>query len=137
MKHLIEIINTDSEKNIIEEIMGHRQDMTHEQRLEWDIENYKKRLEAKKGSNYEYWNEKHDKMLQNGWNLFLITEQPTRQWSKIFSRHYTSSENHAKKFVEKLRAENNYARIVCGYSKNRQRIKMYSVIFKQKNEKTN
>ena len=112
--------------------MGHRQDMTTEQRLKWDCDNYKKKLEANKGSNYEYWNNKHDELLKNGWDLFLTTETPTRQWSKIFKRFSTSSEEHAKKFVEKLRNEGNYARIVCGYDKNKQRVKMYSIIYKAK-----
>ena len=112
--------------------MGHRQDMTPEQRLKWDCDNYKKKLEANKGSNYEYWNTKHDEILKNGWDLFLITETPTRQWSQTFKRHSTSSAHHAKKFVEQLRNEGNYARIVCGYNKNRQRVKMYSIIYKAK-----
>lgn len=114
--------------------MGHRQDMTPEQRLKWDTDNYKKKLEANKGSNYEYWSCKHEKMLENGWDLFLITETSTKQWSQTFKRYSTSSEEHAKKFVKQLRKQNNYARIVCGYDKNRQRIKMFSVIFKPKNE---
>jgi len=112
--------------------MGHRQNMTIEQRLKWDCDNYKKKLESNKGSNYEYWNTKHDELLKNGWNLFLITETSTRQWSQTFKRHSTSSEHHAKKFVEQLRNEANYARIVCGYDKNKQRVKMYSIIYKAK-----
>jgi hypothetical protein len=112
--------------------MGHRQDMTPEQRLKWGCDNYKKKLEANKGSNYEYWNNKHDELLKNGWDLFLITERATRQWSQTFKKHSTSSELHAKKFVEKLRNEGNYARIICGYDKNRQRVKMYSIIYKEK-----
>lgn len=112
--------------------MGHRQDMTPEQRLKWDCDNYKKRLEANKGSSYEYWSEKHDNMLNSGWDLFLITKTPSRQWGKIFKRHSTSSKEHANKFVDKLRDEGNYARIVCGYNKNSQRVKMYSIIFKPK-----
>jgi hypothetical protein len=112
--------------------MGHRQDMTSEQRLKWDCDNYKKRLEANKGSNYGYWNDKHDELLKNGWDLFLITEKSTRQWNKIFQSYATSSEEHAKKFVQQLRSEGNFARIVCGYEKNRQRVKMYSIIYKSK-----
>ena len=42
MKNLIDIIDTTNEPNIIKNIMGHRQDMTPEQRLRFDIENYKK-----------------------------------------------------------------------------------------------
>jgi CRISPR/Cas system CSM-associated protein Csm2 small subunit len=106
--------------------------MTPEQRLKWDSGNYKKILEANKGSNYEYWTEKHEKMLQNGWSLFLITKTPTRQWNKLFQSNSTSSKEHAEKYIKQLREENNFARIVCGYNKNRQRIKMYSIIFKSK-----
>ena len=110
--------------------MGHRQDMTPEQRLKFDIQNYQRKLVSNKGSNFEYWNDKHEKMLGNGWELFLITKTPTRQWSKIFKRYSTSSVEHAKKFVEQLRSKHNYARIVCGYEKTRQRVKMYSIIYK-------
>lgn len=130
MKPLFEVINTDNEINLIEKIMGHRQNMTNQQRLDWDVESYKRKLEANKGSNYEYWSDKHCKMLQNGWDLFLITEKSTRQGNKIFKSYSTSSENHAKKFVEQLRNNNNYARIVCGYDKNVQRVKMFSIIYK-------
>jgi hypothetical protein len=112
--------------------MGHRQDMTPEQRLKWDCDNYKKKLEANKGSNYEYWNAKHDELLKNGWDLFLITETSIRQSSQTFKRCSTSSENQAKKSVERLRNDGNYARIICGYDKNIQRVKMYSIIYKAK-----
>lgn len=112
--------------------MGHRQDMTPAQRLKFDSDNYKKRLEANKGSNYEYWNNKHDELLKKGWELALITKTATRQWSKIFKEDATSSEQHAKRIVDQLRADGNFARIVCGYEKNMQRVKMYSVIFKSK-----
>lgn len=132
MRSLIQIINTTNEQNVIEQIMGHRQDMTPEQRLKWDCDNYKKKLEANKGSNYEYWSDKHERLLENGWELFLITETSTRQWAQTFKKLSTSSEYHAKKFVEQLRNNGNYARIVCGYDKNMQRIKMYSIIFKPK-----
>jgi hypothetical protein len=106
--------------------MGHRQDMTPEQRLEWDISNYTKRLEANKGSNFEYWNEKHHKLLNNGWDLYEF-----KRGTHI--ELVSNSEEIAKEVVEQLRSENNYARIVCGYIKNRQRNKTYSVIFKKKN----
>lgn len=118
------MVNTDNETNIFDKIMGHRQNMTPEQRLKWDTDNYKKKSEAKKGSNYEYWSYKHKKMLENGWGLFLISK------TSKFKRYSTPFEEHAKKFVNQLREQNNYARIVCGYDKNRQRVRMYSVIFK-------
>ena len=130
MKNLIDIIDTTNEPNIIKNIMGHRQDMTPEQRLRFDIENYKKKLISNKGSNFEYWNDKHEKMLENGWDLFLITHK--RKGIEIYKNYSTSSEDHAKEFVEQLRQEGNYARIVCGYEKTRQRVKMYSVIYKPK-----
>lgn len=113
--------------------MGHRQDMTHEQRFEWDIENYKKRLKARIGRNYPYWNDRYDKMLDNGWELYQIVEKSTRQWSKIFKQYATSSEEHAKKIVCELREKGYRANIVCGYEQNRQRVKMYSIIIKQTN----
>jgi hypothetical protein len=104
--------------------MRHRHNMTAEQKLKWDCDSYKKRLEANKGSNYQYWNNKHNELLMNGWKLFLISENS--------KKHSTSSKYHAIQAVEQLRNEGNYARIVCGYNKNRQRIKMYSVIYKPK-----
>ena len=112
--------------------MGHIQKMTNEQRSKLISYQYNAKKEANKGSNYEYWSDKHEKMLQNGWDLFLITETSTRQWSKIFKQFSTSSEEHAKKFVKQLREQNNYARVVCGYDKNRQRVKMFSIIYKPK-----
>lgn len=113
--------------------MGHRQNMTDKERLKWDIENYSKRLQANKGSNYEYWNEvRHGKLLIDGYALHQFSDKASIQWSVRIKEHSTSSENMAKQVVERLRAEGNYARIVCGYSKNKQRIKMFSVIYKKK-----
>ena len=112
--------------------MGHRQDMTPEQRLKWDSENYKRMLEAKRGHNYQYWNESHDKMLENGWEIFIIAQESTRQWNNVFDRYSTTSEDHAKKIAEKLRTENNCVRIVCGYVKTKQRDKRYTIIYKLK-----
>jgi hypothetical protein len=111
--------------------MGHRQDMTPEQRLKWDTENYKRRLEANKGSNYEYWNDKHEELLKNGWGLYKMTYK-SRNSDSTYEEYSTPAEDLAKEVVEKLRGENNYARIVCGYDKNKQRVKMYSIIYKKK-----
>lgn len=36
------------------------------------------------------------------------------------------------KIAEKLHSEGNYARIICGYDKDRQRNKYFTVIFKPK-----
>ena len=104
--------------------MGHRQDMTPEQRLKWDCDNYKKRLDASKGSNYEYWTEKHDRLLENGWDLASFRD--IEQAIEIYTRY----ESTAKNKVLELRASNNYARIIC--TANRLRVKTYSVIFKSK-----
>jgi hypothetical protein len=113
--------------------MGHRQHMTDKERLKWDIESYSKRLQANKGRNYEYWDEaKHGKLLLDGYSLYKFTDSSTIQWSVRIRITSTSSENMAKKAVKELRETGNYARIVCGYSKNRQRIKMFSIIYKKK-----
>jgi hypothetical protein len=104
--------------------MGHRQDMTPEQRLKWDCDNYKKRLEANKGSNYEYWTDKHDKMLENGWEQFNFKSKCG------YIDFSTTYEDDAKEKVIELRSQGNYARIVC--VTNRIRIKTYHIIFKTK-----
>jgi hypothetical protein len=114
--------------------MGHRQKMTPEERLNWDMENYKKRLQAKRGSNYEYWNEeKHGKLIENGYVFYKFTRTASRQWNITFLKHSTSSEYMAKKVLKELKENGNHARIICGYDKNKQRVKMYSVIYKSKN----
>lgn len=115
--------------------MGHRQDMNPNQRLQWDCDNYKKRLKANKGRNFEYWSDdKHADMLERGWNLYDFKESG-RSWAVIQVKKATSSIATAKEVVTKLRKENNFARIVCGYEKNKQRVKMYSVIYKHKPNK--
>ncbi len=94
--------------------------------IEWRVYQYEKAKIAMRGHNYEYWNEKkHSKMLQEGWNLQKFT-------NRMGERNATSSEISAKEMVEKLRKENYFARIVCGYSQNVQHIKMFSVIYKKK-----
>ena len=108
--------------------------MTIKQRLKFDSDNYKKSLESKRGHNYQYWSEKHNDLLENGWSLFEFTNESSRQWNFIFKRFSTSSEYHAKKHLEQLRADNNFARIICGYDKNPQKVKMYSIIYKPKNK---
>jgi hypothetical protein len=112
--------------------MGHRKQMTDKERLKFDLENYAKRLEANKGSNYEYWNDKTEQLLLNGYSLYQFTENSSIQWGVRIKQESTSSINMAKKAVEELKATSNYARIVCGYNKNKQRIKMFSVIYKSK-----
>lgn len=81
-------------------------------------------------STYPYWNGKYEKLLQNGWNICLIAEQPSRQWGKIFKRHSTSSVGYVERLADKLMGKGNQVKIVCGYDKNPQRIKMYSILYK-------
>lgn len=112
--------------------MGHRQDMTPRQRLEWDVSNYKKRLEANRGSNYQYWNQSYNLLLDKGYDLYdfrLNRFHTSRNNCEAFS---TSSEEIAKEVIIKLRQLGYYARIICGYDQNIQRIKMYSIIYKKK-----
>jgi len=106
--------------------MGHRQQMNDAQRLDWDVMQYKKRLESQKGSNYAYWNTSFDNMLDNGWELVTFVDRFKN------TEYATSNEDKAKAVVKALRSEEHFARIVCGYSQNKQRIKMYSVIYKKK-----
>jgi hypothetical protein len=74
---------------------------------------YERMKAANRGHNYEYWNEKkHGEMLKNGWDLYKMPSKMD------ISSYATSSEYHAIEVVEKLRTENNYARIIAGYEKN-------------------
>lgn len=105
--------------------MGHLQNMSDKQRINFLLDGYKRKLEANKGHNFEYWNDKHDKMLESGWVLLY----------DIFFKphtHFTYYESEAKEIVNNLRKEGNFARIVCGYHKDKQRIKTYSIIYKSK-----
>jgi hypothetical protein len=100
--------------------MGHLKNMTEGQRLKFFSWSYKTMLESRRGHNYEYWSEKHDELLENGWKMFEFKHRAEA----------SSSENIAKNKVDELRQSGHYARIVCGLQKNVQRIKMYSIIYK-------
>lgn len=103
--------------------MGHRQDMTDKQRLDWDSWSYKRKLEESKGHNYQYHTDDLEKKwLANGYDFYEFKD----------GKEATSSENIAIKAVEALRADNHYARIICGRTKVVQKIKYFSVIFKKK-----
>ena len=107
--------------------MGHIQDMTTEQRSKFITYQYKEKKEANKGYNFQYFNQdKWDLLEKKGYEMFLFLDSFN---NKSYS---TSSVFSAKKEVEKLRAKNKYARIICGYDKNKQRVKMYSIIYKAK-----
>jgi hypothetical protein len=108
--------------------MGHRQQMTDKQRLEWDINSYKKKLEANKGHNYQYWSEKLEKEL---------TEKGYEWYNFDNNKQATASELKAQEIVEQLRNDGCYARIIAGYEQNVQRTKMFSITYKKKNKKIN
>ena len=86
---------------------------------------YARLLEEKRGHNYEYYNEtKHEDLIDNkGW-----------QWFKFEKNNdvITFSEAIAQEVVSALRNNGCFARIVCGLDKNVQKIKSFSVIYKQK-----
>ena len=90
---------------------------------------YQRMKEENRGKNFEYWNEeKHEKMLDEGWDLYLFPNQRTDLYS-------TSCMLCAKEIVEQLRSEGNFARIIAGRDQNVQRTKMFSIIFKPKKKK--
>ena len=84
-------------------------------------------------ANYQYWSDKkHGKLLEQGWKLYQFTATSKRLWRWLFRKHSTSSEHHAIKAFQELINNQSTALIICGYDKNNQRVKMYSVIFKEK-----
>lgn len=97
--------------------MGHRQQMTREQLLKWDTMQYKAKLDANKGHNYQYWNDTLEKQYEEGvikiYDTFTLEEE-------------------AKTMVNELRLAGNFSRIVCGYEKDVQGTKYFTVIFKEK-----
>ena len=97
---------------------------------EWRLYQYEMAKVANRGHNYQYWNEeKHSKMLENGWQLYKFEKNLSRTIGETYA---TLSENSAQEIVKQLRTENNYARIIAGYSQNVQRMKMFSIIYKKK-----
>ncbi len=112
--------------------MGHKQGMNNEKRLALESLQYKATLNSRKGHNYEYWTTKHYNMLTNGWILVKWVNRASRQWSNVFLPFAISMEEKALQKVEELRNDGFYARIICGYEKNKQRTKMFSVIYKPK-----
>ncbi len=78
---------------------------------------YQAMLEARRGRNFEYWNDKkHGALLGKGWSI----DQTLTSVLCAIDR------------VTELRNTGNHARIVCGYEKTIQRIKHYTIITKQK-----
>jgi hypothetical protein len=104
--------------------MGHRQQMTPKQRVEWDARNYRLRKEANRGHNYAYLtNDLYDHLELMGYEIY-----PYKNSRDI------GSELAAIEIRNKLKEEGNYARIVC--VANKLRIKTYQVYFRPKKKKT-
>lgn len=98
--------------------MGHIQEMTDEQRLRFFSQGYELRKHNMRGHNYQYFNEEKHGHL-DFW-VFKNGDEATK------------SEILAKKVVEELRKEGFYARIICGYQKDIQRNKYFSIIYRKK-----
>jgi hypothetical protein len=108
----------------------HLRGATDKQRKDFLSLSYKRKLEANRGHNYAYWNEKYDELIDNGG--YSIHHFPNRKGE--LTNPSTYSEDEAKDIVSQLRKEGNFARIVCGYDTNRQRVKTFTVIYKPKKE---
>lgn len=97
-------------------IMGHRQQMTPKQRLEWDTRNYKLRLEAKRGHNHSYMTDELYSQLEN---------KGYKVW-KFEIQYPTESQVNEKR--DEFRKKGYYARIIC--SATRLRIRQYELYYK-------
>ncbi len=96
---------------------------------EWGLYQYEMRKIANKGHNFPYWNEeKHGKMLKNGYEFYKFTE---------FNRpvDYTQSEIEAKRVRDELKGSGHKVTIVCGYNKTIQRTKFYTILYKKNGTK--
>lgn len=102
--------------------MGHRQQMTASQLLKFDIDSYKRRLEANKGHNHAYMNDKLYKQLEE------------RGYSVWQFECNLPSESIAVKKRDELRKEGFYARIISIAKK--LRIREYKLYYKPKKQKT-
>ena len=107
--------------------MGHIKDMTPEQKLKWISFQYNQKKEANKGYNFAYFNQdKWDLLEAKGYKLYKFKD------SFGYQCESTKSVLEAKKIVEELRTNNNYSRIICGYDKDIQGTKYFTVIYKPK-----
>lgn len=110
--------------------MRHRQKMNDKQRLVFDVNSYKAKLKANKGHNYQYYSDDFGVkwVLEKKYKLYDFKVEG----KDFFDRWATQSESLAVGIALCLRQEGNYARVIVGYSKNVQKIKMFSVIYKAK-----
>jgi hypothetical protein len=110
--------------------MEHRQDMTPKQRHVLNDMQYKARLQAKRGHNHTYWSDdKHDKLFELGWKMYKF---PINHRGKITESDSTMSENIAVETQKQLITDGYLAKLFCGYDKNIQRIKTFSILYKLK-----
>ena len=89
---------------------------------------YKRMLEERRGHNYQYYSDKLQRYMDNkGYGFY-----PEHGFNYGGADYITTIESDAKQKVECLRISGYYARIICGYDKNVQRKKTYSIICKKK-----
>jgi hypothetical protein len=83
-------------------------------------------LEERKGHNYQYYSDQIRKyMSEKNYSFYEYHGGKGHVYC-------TQIESDAKNIVNRLRNEGNYARIICGYEKDTQRNKYYSIIYKAK-----
>jgi hypothetical protein len=106
--------------------MGHRQQMTDKERLDWDIAQYNARKEANRGHSYAYMdNALYHELESKGYKEYIFDN----------GDRVNQSEYMAKKVVDELRADGNYARIIC--VQNKVRTRQYSIYYKKRSGKKN
>jgi len=105
--------------------MGHRQKMTPKKRVEWDIMQYKARLDASKGHSHSYMSDKlYEQLEKKGYVSY-----------KFSTTHETTSEYEAIAIRDKLRKDGNFARIVS--TANKLRIRTFEVYYRFKTNSNN
>lgn len=105
--------------------MGHLQKMNNKQYYSFIALQYNRRKEAQRGHSFQYYSEKlQAKITKLGYEFYM----------KEYKVFVTRSELYAKEIVDKFRKDGYFSRIICGYEQNQQRIKMFSIIYKKKNE---
>jgi len=83
--------------------MGHRQEMTYEQRRDWDLMQYQAKLEARRGNNFSYLNdEQREDLEKKGYKKFIFDDD----------KKETPYSRYAKECVKTLRESGHFARIV-------------------------
>lgn len=107
--------------------MGHLQKMTNKERMELFSLQYERNKEGRRGNSFPYWTEKLDKELtEKGYVMYQFDRG---------DRDSTESLEEAKRVIDMLRGKGNYGRIICGYNKCVQRIRMFTIYFKPRTGK--